>query len=197
MKGLFIKDLLVITKQLKLLLIVIPILAITGGNTMTCASILLGAMMPMIAIAYDEQSKWNELAVMMPYSKKALVLSKYMLGYLCMAGASVIYLFIQLLLTSISHEPISNTLFMLYFSIISGLFLIAVNTPIILKFGSQKGRIIFVVFMILAASLGSVINESIAQIPQIVIEVLPTILFMFVILLNIISFSISLKIKQS
>ena len=53
-------------------LILIPIMAITGGVSMASIAILLGAMLPMTAMAYDEQSKWNDLAVLMPYSKKYL-----------------------------------------------------------------------------------------------------------------------------
>jgi ABC-2 type transport system permease protein len=80
MRGLLLKDFLVVTKQLKLFLIIIPVMAMVGGGSMASMAILMGSVLPMTAIAYDERSKWNEIAVMMPYSKKEIVLSKYLLG---------------------------------------------------------------------------------------------------------------------
>ncbi|MEG0372022.1 MAG: ABC-2 transporter permease [Clostridium sp.] len=84
MSGLLIKDILVITKQLKIFLIIIPVMAITGGGSMDMLAILMSSVLPMTAIAYDERSKWNQIAVMMPYSRKDMVISKYLLGYICM-----------------------------------------------------------------------------------------------------------------
>ena len=57
MKGLLLKAFLVLVKQMKFLLILIPIIAITGGSSMASIAILVGAMLPMTAMAYDEQSE--------------------------------------------------------------------------------------------------------------------------------------------
>ena len=49
MKSLLIKDFYVITKQLKIFLIIIPVIALTTGEAMSTLSILLGAVLPMTA----------------------------------------------------------------------------------------------------------------------------------------------------
>ncbi len=197
MKALMMKDFLVITKQLKLFLLIIPIMAIIGGASIVPITILLGAAIPMTAIAYDEQSKWNELAVMMPYSKKNIVLSKYLLGYICIAGAAILFIIAQLIIAIIGYGDIGQNLFMLYFSILSGLFLIAVNTPIMFKFGTQKGRFVFIAFMGLIAACGSIINNLYTEIPLNLAESVPMLLFVLAVMINVASVRISLQIKHT
>lgn len=197
MKALMMKDFLVIIKQLKLFLLIIPIMAIIGGASIVPIAILLGAAIPMTAIAYDEQSKWNELAVMMPYTKKNIVLSKYLLGYLCIAGAAILFIIVQLITAISGYGNMGQTLFMLYFSILSGLFLIAVNTPIMFKFGTQKGRFVFIVFMGLIAAGGSIINNLYTEIPPNLAESFPMLLFVLAVMINVASVRISLQIKHT
>ncbi|MDD2504304.1 MAG: ABC-2 transporter permease, partial [Clostridia bacterium] len=134
MKGLLLKDCYTITKQLKIFLIVIPVMAVAGGFSMSAFAVLLGAALPMTAIAYDERSKWNELAAMMPYSKGNLVFSKYLLGYLCMLGAAILVVIGQLLIKALGIVQTDISINMLVFAIVSGLVLIAINTPILFKF---------------------------------------------------------------
>ncbi len=197
MKGLLMKDFFVITKQMKLYLLLIPVMAIMGGASLASIAILLGAVLPMTAIAYDEQAKWNELAVMMPYSKKSIVLSKYVLGYLCMAGAAVLFVIAQLITAAILHRNPSENLYMISFSILSGLFLIAVNTPIMFKFGSQKGRFVFIAFMGLAVAVGTIFRDVMPEISVSLVNLIPVLAFVAALILNVVSVFVSLRIKQS
>ncbi|MEG1678369.1 MAG: ABC-2 transporter permease, partial [Clostridia bacterium] len=152
MKGLLLKDFFVITKQLKLFLIVIPVMSLFGGGSMAGLAILMGSVLPMTAIAYDERSKWNEMAVMMPYSKQSLVLSKYLLGYLCMLGAAVLVLLGHSIAAMVGLQRMQGniTLLMMYLSM--GMIFIAINTPILFRFGSEKGRFVFIIAMGLVAA---------------------------------------------
>lgn len=186
-----------LTKQMKLFLLLIPVMAITGGASLASIAVLLGAALPMTAIAYDEQSKWNELAVMMPYSKRNIVLSKYLLGYLGMAGAAIVFIAAQLIVTAIQRGSGHENLDLISFSILSGLLLIAVNTPIQFKFGVQKGRFVFIVFMGLAAAGSSIVKDLQIDIPMNLAGVLPVVLFLAVILINVVSIHISLHLKQT
>ena len=47
--------------------------------------------------AYDGQANWESLAVMMPYSRKSRILSKFLPGYLSMAGAGVPFAAVELI----------------------------------------------------------------------------------------------------
>lgn len=196
MKGLLTKDLLVITKQMKLILFIIPVMAVTGGTSIASIAILLGAFMSVTAFAYDEQSKWNDLAVMMPYSTKDIVLSKYLLGYLCMAGVAILFVAVQLIISMLGHGNFNENLFMLYFSILSGLLFIAINIPIMFRFGTQKGRIVFIIFVGLMAAVSSIIRTLYSELSLNPSAHMPMLLFFAAIILNIVSIIISLHIKK-
>ncbi len=196
MKGLLLKDFLVLTKQMKLFLILIPVMAIAGGAPMASIAILIGAVLPMTAMAYDEQSKWNDLAVMMPYSRKNIILSKYVLGYLCMTGAAVLFVAVKMILSASQHKTLGESLYVVMFAIVSGLLLIAINTPITFKFGTQKGRIVFIVFIGISAAVGSVMMDLMPSIPEKMISLLPAITVLSVLVLNVFSILVSFRIKH-
>lgn len=197
MKGLLIKDFLVIAKQLKLFLLLIPIMALTAGTSLASIAILLGAVLPMTAVAYDEQSKWEQLAAMMPYSKKDLVLSKYLLGYLCMAGATILFLLAQFVLTVVTAGNTDSSFFMILLSIVNGLLLIAVNMPILFKFGAQKGRFVFILFLGLGCAAASIFNHVNAEVPVYGAKFFPAIVLILAILANIVSVMISMRLKKA
>ena len=82
MRGLIMKDMLTIAKQAKAFLILILFFAVIPSFSGSSFAMLYAAMMPISALAYDENCKWDQLAAMMPYSVRDIVLSKYLLGYM-------------------------------------------------------------------------------------------------------------------
>lgn len=195
MRGLLLKDFLVITKQLKLFLIIIPVMAIIGEGSMATLAILMGSVLPMTAIAYDERSKWNEIAVMMPYSKKDIVISKYLLGYLCMLGAEVLVIAAQIVMALIRQGNVFESVNMLLLSMASGLIFIAINTPVLFQFGSEKGRFVFIIAIAVAAGLGPIMKNIDSDILLSMTNNLPVFLLVFAVILNFISIFISMRIK--
>lgn len=196
MKGLLLKDFLVLTKQLKIFLIVIPVMALTGGTSMSTLAVLLGAVLPMTAIAYDERSKWTELAVMMPYSKKDLVINKYLLGYVCMFGAAVLVILGKLLIKISGNQHIDGSFNMLLFAILGGLIFIAINTPILFKFGSEKGRFVFIIAIALIGASGPLLNSIDSDILLNISSISPLFLLVIALVMNYISIMISVRIKS-
>ncbi|MBG9982952.1 ABC-2 transporter permease [Aerococcaceae bacterium DSM 111020] len=196
MKSLLLKDFYVLTKQLKIFLVIIPVIALTAGEAMSTFSILLGAVLPMIAIAYDERSKWNELAAMMPYSKFDLIFSKYLLGYLCMFGAALLVLIGQIIGKNIDIVGIDGDINVLLFAVMGGLIFIAINTPILFKYGSEKGRFVFIITMALVGASGSILQKVDSRIILKILNLSPVILLVFVVILNVMSLMISMNIKK-
>lgn len=197
MKSLLLKDFYVITKQLKICLVIIPVIALTTGEAMSTFSILLGAVLPMTAIAYDERSKWNELATMMPYSKFDLIFSKYLLGYICMFGATLLVLVGQIIGKNTGIAVIDDNLNALLFAIVGGLIFIAINTPILFKFGSEKGRFVFIITMALVGASGPILQKIDSRIILKILNLPSVILLAFVIILNVISIMISMNVKKN
>lgn len=196
MKSLLLKDFYVITKQLKIFLIIIPVIALTTGEAMSTFSILLGAVLPMTAIAYDERSKWNELAAMMPYSKFDLIFSKYLLGYLCMFGAALLVFIGQIIGKNNGIVVIDDDINVLLFAVMGGLIFIAINTPILFKFGSEKGRLVFIITMALVGASGPILQKVDSRIILKIFNLSPVILLAFVVILNVMSLMISMNIKK-
>lgn len=196
MKSLLLKDFYVITKQLKIFLIIIPVIALTTGEAMSTFSILLGAVLPMTAIAYDERSKWNELAAMMPYSKFDLIFSKYLLGYLCMFGAPLLVFIGQIIGKNNGIVVIDDDINVLLFAVMGGLIFIAINTPILFKFGSEKGRFVFIITMALVGASGPILQKVDSRIILKTFNLSPVILLAFVVILNVMSLMISMNIKK-
>lgn len=196
MKSLLIKDFYVIIKQLRIYLLIIPIIALIAGGTMSVFGILLGAVLPMTAIAYDERSKWNELAAMMPYTSLDLILSKYVLGYLCMLGAAILVMVGQFIGTFTGTVTLEDSQNVLLLAIVSGLVFIAINTPILFKFGSEKGRFVFIIAMGLIGASGPLLEKMDGRVLMEISSLSPLILLLFAILLNVLSVLLSLKIKQ-
>lgn len=196
MKSLLLKDFYVITKQLKIFLIIIPVIALTTGEAMSSFSILLGAVLPMTAIAYDERSEWNELAAMMPYSKFDLIFSKYLLGYLCMFGAALLVFIGQIIGKNNGIVAIDDDIKVLLFAVMGGLIFIAINTPILFKFGSEKGRFVFIITMALVGASGPILQKVDSRIILKIFNLSPVILLAFVVILNVMSLMISMNIKK-
>lgn len=196
MKSLLLKDFYVITKQLKIFLIIIPVITLTTGEAMSTFSILLGAVLPMTAIAYDERSKWNELAAMMPYSKFDLIFSKYLLGYLCMFGAALLVFIGQIIGKNNGIVVIDDDINVLLFAVMGGLIFIAINTPILFKFGSEKGRFVFIITMALVGASGPILQKVDSRIILKIFNLSPVILLAFVVILNVMSLMISMNIKK-
>ncbi len=196
MKSLLLKDFYVITKQLKIFLVIIPVIALTTGEAMSTFSILLGAVLPMTAIAYDERSKWNDLAAMMPYSKFDLIFSKYLLGYLCMFGAALLVLIGQIIGKNIDIVGIDGDINVLLFAVMGGLIFIAINTPILFKYGSEKGRFVFIITMALVGASGPILQKVDSRIIHKILNLSPVILLVFVVILNVMSLMISMNIKK-
>ncbi len=191
MKGLLIKDFYVITKQLNIFLLVMIILAMTSDiNMIMIFTIVFTVSLPITSIAYDEHSKWDELASMMPYSKEEIVISKYLIGYFSMLVFIVLILFGKALGDNIL--PNNNDEISIIILLITSLIFIAINIPIIFKFGTEKGRFITIFLIIFGSNfvIMSDISKTITQIPQ-------AILLVVAIVLNVLSIGISLKIKSS
>lgn len=145
MKGLLIKDFYTVVGQLKIFIIAIAVLIFIPGYNMSTFGIIYAALLPISALAWDQQSKWDNLARMMPYSRLDLVFSKYLIGYIAIDGATVLC-FIGAFAYSLfpgGNEFTTDTAVMFLLSAASGVFLLSLNLPLMFRLGVEKGRLIF------------------------------------------------------
>lgn len=166
MRGLIMKDMLTIAKQAKAFLILILFFAVTPNFSGSSFALVYTAMMPISALAYDENCKWDQLAAMMPYSVRDIVLSKYLLGYICLlvTGAlSIASLYVTAAVKGVpaAGEDIAGIIVMACFALI----FLAVNLPCMFRLGVEKGRLMFMamigIIVFLVVGFGDNIAEGI------------------------------------
>ncbi|MCR4639158.1 ABC-2 transporter permease [Ruminococcus sp.] len=151
MKGLLIKELITNIKTNKLSLLIIPAFAIFGilneQNMFLMIIPMLLSMLPLGQMSYDEMSHWNQYVYCMPVSKKAIVSSKY-ISVLIMAVFSA--LFVGIIILFVNHKSPSVYNEMLLMSVIAfltGALVPCISLPINYKFGTTKGRIIYLIIV--------------------------------------------------
>lgn len=146
MKALIVKDCFVLWKQMKLFLVMVLVFSVLPGMSASLFAVVYAGMLPYTALAYDERSKWDQLAAMMPYSSRDLVVSKYLLGYLFIALTGVVTLLFQFLAQPFTHNPpsIGEMLLVLCAAALS----IAITLPLLFRFGVEKGRMVFLFLVV-------------------------------------------------
>ncbi len=152
MTGLLVKDCLTLVKQMKIFLVIIIVFSIVPGYNMSAFAIVYSALLPMTALAYDERSKWDMLASMMPYRPRDMVLSKYLLGIGAVLAAVILSCVTQTVINAVRHtaaEPgfIAGSAVMFC----AGLITLSLLLPFMFRFGVEKGRIALFVIVGLAA----------------------------------------------
>ena len=161
MKGLLLKDWYTLIKQMKIMLVLMLVVACVPGYSMAAFAVVYAAMLPVTALAYDERSKWDQLAAMMPYSKRELVFSKYLLGYIGVALFSIITLVLQVAVGLIGKNGFSTEQGMTIFvTAAAALVLLAINLPFMFWLGVERGRVVFMIIIGVTVFLGMMSADS-------------------------------------
>ena len=159
MKGLLLKDWFVIWKQCRYLLFVPAVfLAVSAlsddSQFFAIFAFLLSAMYPMTVMGLDEQSKWERYALTMPFRRRDLVLSKYLLSFCSLFLYGVLYLLLVLLF---KHDPEAMKVSVMLTSVgISiGILYSALAYPFLFKLGMEKGRIWYLILIAVVCGNGA------------------------------------------
>ena len=198
MRGLLIKDAYTMIKETKLFLIFAVIISFIQNDFLFSYAIFYSAMLPLTALSYDERSKWNKLADMLPYSAKDIVGSKYIIGYLCVFCMSFLVFCGKILFTGLNHPMPGAEDWMVLLGVACASTIIqSVNLPFMFWIGVERGRYLFILFSVTAiiASLTCLEHMDLARI-QITPGVLLSGILTFTIVCNLISFLVSKRIYQ-
>ena len=165
MKGLFRKDLYMLWFYCKsfLLLIVIFALASLGSSNnafFTVYPVMLGSVLPVTLISYDERSHWNSCCQTLPVSRSLVVVEKYLFALFC----NLCMLTLTALVQFISFARESVFLLDRYLNMMSTMFVLAffspsIILPLIFKYGSEKGRIAYYFAICTACALAFMFND--------------------------------------
>lgn len=157
MTGLILKDFLVLKKTLRyyvFLMAVYALFAFTGTFTYSIISgfaVMLGAMGPMSAFAYDEQARWDKFAGASPVGRKGVVTARYLFALILLGVGGIAAALVSLGVTwfgkaevSVWWEPLAVSAAIC----LVGLLLDSVILPVIFKFGSEKSRVISMIIFV-------------------------------------------------
>lgn len=145
MKGLLLKDILTLCKQTKIILLLMAVFACVPGLSATAFALFYGAMLPITALAYDERSKWDELSAMMPYTTRAIVGSKYVLGLLLVGVISALSAVSQVVIDVARRAPLdTEALASIPLMACTALIMMLIDLPLMFRLGVEKGRIIYI-----------------------------------------------------
>ena len=169
MIGLLKKDLYVADKTSRLLLVLALVFSMVRamGSFGSTYAMMLALMIPLNSIAYDERSKWDRYAAMLPYKMWQMVWSKYLLAYLftLLAGAIIV-------LGAVVRGRITGsldwmeTLEMTILVGISALFCTALGLPALYRFGSEKGRLAMILIMGVGVGIALGITGILGEVPE-------------------------------
>ncbi|MBE5962931.1 MAG: ABC-2 transporter permease [Lachnospiraceae bacterium] len=169
MIGLLLKDLLSLKKQAVAYLAVAgfyAFLSFSNGNFnfFGWMLILLSIMMPLTAIAFDERAKWDKYVLTMPVSKTQVIIEKYLLGFLLVLGALIIYT----VFSALYGIDILGKEFILVCAVMIGIafFFFSLLMPVTVKLGTEKARITMLAIIMIPTLIVMSIVKSGAKMPS-------------------------------
>lgn len=164
MKGLFYKDVYTMVKQYRFMLLVVIVFGLIPGNSLSFLAVVYAAILPVSALAADEQAGWTRLAAALPVPRRQIVFSKYLLGLVCAVAAAALALIGEGALALARGQGyglanLANAWGMMGL----GLFLQSLSLPMMFKFGVEKGRLCMMLVMALAVGAVTAINVAAPQ----------------------------------
>ncbi len=151
MKGLIIKDIINLRGQFKLFFIIIAMwfaIGVWGSDSTFFGGVMIMfvVMLPISTMSYDEKNKWNSMAITMPISRKDIVLAKYAFMGCCMLTIALISFIGNFIISKDAEKSLLFT----FYAFPAGLIINAAIIPVLFKFGVEKGRVIFIIAMLLS-----------------------------------------------
>ena len=156
MSALILKDFYVLRKQLGFLLIFILIFSCLPGQTFQAFAVVYAALLPYTCLAYDERSKWDQLAAVLPYSVRDIVLGKYVLGWIATAGAAVLCGVIQGVLSLTGAGSFSPAGILT--SACASVWIMDLTLPLMFRFSVERGRLMVILIIFLVCSSAGVVS---------------------------------------
>lgn len=205
MKGLILKDFYALKKYCKSVVFILIVFEICGffsnDNDLFFISYpcLFGSVLPVTLLTYDEKEKWNKYVQTLPISKSQYVSVKYVLG-LILTG---LFIFLVSILQFIKMFKNNSFDFISYANemlmiICMCLMISTFVMPFIFKFGTEKGRIVYLLAIGVFCGLyvGFAMSDDFSLIDS--LGKMPTIAVLGIcVVLYILSWLLSIKFYQS
>ena len=150
MKALLRKDITVLWRRMKIFFLLILVFSAIPSAFQNTFAVVYAAMIPYSIFSVDEVSKWDTLSMMLPYSTKEIVGSKYLLGGAFIAFSALLVWagrLVHLLLGIPVMEDLTLT------AVCISLLVMDLTLPAVFRFGVEKARL--TMLFLIAAVCGS------------------------------------------
>lgn len=208
MKGLLLKELFMIRKSWFAFTIMIVAFAnigiLSGESGMLLFLPLFMSIWSVSLMNMDEMSRWQQYALVLPYGRKKIVSSKYLM-MLIMNGVSFVFVVLSYLVSvALGKVDFSADLLftLILLSLVVGLVYPSFLLPLVYKLNTEKGKM---VLMIINGTIGGISSFFFIQIIEIsvfgdifsnIAGFLPFIIFAVVAVLYLLSWQLSIKIYE-
>ena len=162
MKGFMVKEWCLLKEFRKLMAIIIfvsVILTFSGSDVSFVVGyiVVLMAMVAGMSIAYDEANGGMTFLMTLPATRKQYVISKYVFGLVLFFFSYLYAAILQVLYYIVYPSKLDMKFTITLASIMAliGIISISISIPVELKFGGEKGRIIFLI-LIMCVAFGAV-----------------------------------------
>lgn len=168
MRGLLLKDILMLKSYARTLGVLIVIYLISGiawDNVYFFAGMsgILCVMMVMSSFSYDHYAKWEKYGASLPVTRSDMVGAKYLLALVMTTIGAAITALMYLIFMLVRKGDLSTLLPITLGTTAAGMFLMLVLLPCIFKFGPEKARMVLMmagVMIALIVTLGAVLSPE-------------------------------------
>lgn len=205
MKGLILKDFYALEKYCKSVIFILIVFVAIGffrddsGYFFLSYPCLFGSILPVTLTTYDEKEKWNNYVQTLPVSKAQYVSGKYIIGLILTAFFIVLVSVLQMIKmiknNSIDFVGYGNIMLNLIdFCLVISAFVM----PFIFKFGTEKGRIVYLLAIGIFCALFTMLSMSDTSFSLVSLGKIPVIAVSGIcIALYVLSWILSIKFYQS
>lgn len=186
MKGLIYKDFMALWRTGKSFLLVLVVFSVIPMMSLMGYGMAFTAMLPFTLIQFDENAKWGRLSMMLPYSNLQLTLSKYIVGWCVTLAMATVSIAAQLIGGGAASEVLLRALFLFAASSV----LSCVVNPIAFRFGTQRGRLVFIMVVVVFTATMAGFGEHVTGIVQ-KLRFLPLLAPLLILLVNATSIYLS------
>ena len=151
MLGLIRKDLLLLSRSLRIFAVVAVLFAAMAllqqdnegvGSAIGAYLFIMVVIMQVYTVSADEQSRWLRMEKALPLGPRQAVLSKYLVSLLCILVGMAVYLLLGVRELAQGGEGAFLILTMGGALLCAGVFLTAVQIPLLYRFGSNASRFV-------------------------------------------------------
>ena len=202
MKGLFYKDVLMLTRSfrayLAMTLFFIILATIRPDNSFWAVyGTFFFVTLVSSLMAVDEQSRWLSYCDILPLKRRDIINERYLLSLILTAALVVLFLILSLIFR---HADMPTVLVTAGMMVALSLLAISVSMPINVKFGTAKGQMVRMTVIIVMVACGMFIINYAGPITAILLQVKASILLFgiaaFIVLIFALSWLLSIRIYE-